>query len=165
MSAAFVVSLGIVVALLIGARLVFANLPVRRVATRLTAADATLFGVGVAGLIFHCVVMFFPRLIEPLPGSDPVMLDISALGTASIIWYVVPVGLVLAGLRRQYPVGLVMAALSLVGVGITMYNGGSLQVHVFAIFMAALLIAGVAAALVIPPWQGSTAAPLRDGRP
>ncbi|MEJ7742107.1 MAG: hypothetical protein WKF73_05895 [Nocardioidaceae bacterium] len=149
-------SLAIIVALVFSARLGLDALPLRRLAMPITATGAVLFGVGVAGLALHCLAMFFPSLVEPLPGADVVTAQIRALGTASIIWYVVPAGLVLIGLRRQHPVAIASVTVALAAVGVTMYNGGPLPVHLFAIFVAVLVFAGVAATLLIPPWQRSS---------
>lgn len=153
MSTRFVVSLVVVVAVVAGARVWSAGLPVRRFAKRATVMDTVLLGVGVAILVFHCGVMFFPRLVDPLPGVDAAARGIRALGTASIVWYVVPAVLVLLGLRRQQLIGQAAVAVALAAVGITMYNGGSLQWHLAAIFMSVLILLGVTAALLLPPWQ------------
>jgi len=150
-STSYLVGLLVAVIVIFGARLVFAVLPLRRFALPVTATESIVFGVGAAGLVLHCSAMFFSRLVEPLPGADPVINDIRALGTASIIWYVVPAVLVILGLRRQHPVALAMTALALVAVGVTMYNGGSLHVHLAAIFVSVLVLAGVTAMLVLPP--------------
>lgn len=115
--------------------------------------DAVLLGVGVAILAFHCGAMFFPRLVEPVPGVDVVAGDIRALGTASIVWYVAPAVLVLLALRRQHLIGQIAVAVALAAVGITMYNGGSLQAHLVAIFMSVLILVGVTATLLLPPWR------------
>jgi len=154
-STSYLVGLLTAVAVVFGARLVLAALPVRRFAMPVTVTDASLFGVGVAGLALHCGAMFFSGWVEPLP--EAVISDIRALGTASIIWYVVPAVLVILGLRRQHPVTLAMIALALVAVGITMYDGSSLQVHLTVIFVSVVLLAGVVAMLVLPPWQRSPA--------
>ncbi len=158
-STGFVVSLTIAVALIVGARFALPALPFRRVSTTITVTDAMISGLGLAGLLLHCLAMFFPGVVEPLPGTDSVMVDIRALGTASIIWYGVPAGLVLIGLRRQHIAAPSVVALSLAIVGLTMYNGSPLQVHLSTIFVAVLVLAGVAATLVIPPWQRSSATP------
>ena len=155
MSTSYLVGLLTAVAVVFGARLVLAALPVRRFAMPVTVTDASLFGVGVAGLALHCGAMFVSGWVEPLP--EAVISDIRALGTASIIWYVVPAVLVILGLRRQHPVTLAMIALALVAVGITMYDGSSLQVHLTVIFVSVVLLAGVVAMLVLPPWQRSPA--------
>lgn len=157
MSTSYLVGLLVAVTVLFGARLAFAVFPLRRIAMPVTVTDAIVFAVGAVGLAVHCGAMFFSGLVEPLPGADPVINDIRALGTASIIWYVVPAVLVLLGLRRQHPVALAMIVLVLVAVGITMYDGGSLRVHLAAIFVSVLVLAGVVALLVRPPWQRNPA--------
>ena len=153
MSTRFVVGLVVVVAVVLGARVLSADLPERRFAKRVTVVDTVLLGVGVAILAFHCGAMFFPRLVDPLPGVDAAAGDIRALGTVSIVWYVVPAVLVLLGLWRQHLIGQAAVAVALAAVGITMYNGGSLQAHLAAIFMSVLNLVGVTAALLLPPWR------------
>lgn len=122
----------------------------------MTIPDLVLAAVGTILLAFHCVAMFFRSLVDPLPGMGSVIEDIRALGMGSMIWYVVPSVLLLLGLRRLHPIALVVAGLSLTFVGITMYNGGTLQVHLTAIFVAVTALAGIAAAMVRPPRQPSS---------
>lgn len=118
---------------------------------RVSLADAALVLVGTAGLAFHCLAMFFRALIEPLPGAGPAISDIRALGTASVVWYVVPAVLVLLGLRRQQPLAVAALALCLVAVALTMFVAGSLQVHLTTIFASVVVSTLVAATLVLPP--------------
>jgi len=151
MSNRFVVSLALVVAGVLAARLLVSALPLRGLARRLTVADVALVVVGAAGLTFHCVAMFFRRLVDPLPGVDSVVSDIRALETASIIWYAVPAVLVLIGLRRVQPVALGVTALAFAAVGVTMYNEGPLDIHLTAIYGSAVVLALVVATLVLPP--------------
>ena len=151
MSTRFVVSLLAAVVVLLAARAAWAGLPLGRFAKRLTVAETALLVVGVAVLVFHCGAMFFPRLVDPLP-TGAVASDIRELGTASIVWYVVPMLLVLSALRRQHVTGQAAVILTLTAVGVTMYNGGSLQVHLAAIYISVLTLAGVSAALLVPPW-------------
>jgi hypothetical protein len=47
-----------------------------------------------------------------------------------------------------------VAALSLLWIGITMYNGGALDQHLVAIWVGVVLLAAVIAALVMPPTIG-----------
>lgn len=162
MSAVFVIGLATVVAVILGARYLLPALPLRGVARLVTVRDLLLSGAGVAGLALHCGAMFFPRLIEPVPGAGGVMGDIRALGAASIIWYVVPAAMVLIGLRRQHPVALSTVALALMAVGVTMYDGGALQVHLTAIFVSVLALASTASLLVLPPWRRGPAVPFRE---
>lgn len=153
MSTRFVLSLVVVVAVVLAARVLSSSLPVRRFAKQVTVVDTVLLGVGVAILAFHCGAMFFPRLVDPLPGVDVAAGDIRALGTASIVWYVAPAVVVLLGLRRQHLLAQTAVAVALAAVGITMYDGGSLQAHLAAIFLSVLILVGVTAALLLPPWR------------
>jgi len=70
----------------------------------MSAADAVVAGIGVLGLVLHCGAMFFPSLVARLPGSGGVIDEVNALGTVSIIGYVVPAVLVPLGFRRQHRV-------------------------------------------------------------
>lgn len=146
------------VAVVFGARFILATLPLRGLARPITVTDAVFTGVGLAGLVFHCSAMFFSRVFVALPGTDAAIADIRALGTASVIWYLIPGAFVLVGLRRQHPAALTMAALALAAVGITMYNGGSVQAHLAAIYASVVVIAVIAATAVLPPW-GHRSAP------
>lgn len=136
----------------LAARALWAGLPIPKFAKRVTVADTALLAVGTALLAFHCGAMFFPRLVDLLPRTGAAASDIRALGAASIVWYVVPAILVLIALRRQHVTGQAAVALTLTAVGATMYNGGSLQVHLAAIYIAVLTLAGITAALLLPPW-------------
>lgn len=117
----------------------------------LTIADVVLVSLGLAGLVFHCGAMFFPALVETLPGTGVAINGINALGATSMIAYVVPAVLILLGLRRQHPIALAVVALGMILVGVTMYDGGSLQIHLTAIFVSVVLLAGNAALLITPP--------------
>lgn len=160
MSIGFLTSLAVVVVVVVGTRFAFDALPLRR-AVPVTVTDAAVAGVGVVGLAFHCGAMFFRSLVEAWPGAATVISEIDALGTVSVIWYVVAAVLVLLGLRRQYPVPLAVAAVALIAVGVTMYDGGSLHAHLTAIFISVVVLAGVAATLVLPPWRCSPPAAQR----
>ena len=152
MSPRFVVSLLAAVIVVLAARALWAGLPLPKLAKRVTVVDTALLATGIAVLAFHCGAMFFPRLVDPLPGTGAPASDIRALGAASIVWYVVPAILVLIALRRQHVTGQAAVAVTLTAVGVTMYNGASLQVHLAAIYISALTLAGVTAALLLPPW-------------
>lgn len=155
MSTSFVLSLTTVVALVACARLVLGGLPFSALATRLSVGDAALTGFGLLGLIFHCGAMFFTELVQAIPGASGPTEAINRLETASIIWYVVPAVLVLGGLRRLHWSGVVAVSVALIAVGVTMYNGAPLEVHLATIFAAVVILALVAAALVLPPTAGS----------
>ena len=152
MSNTFLVSLAVVVALLFGARFLVRALPVPFLARRITFSDATLAGLGIVALVFHCVAMFFPEVVEPIPGTRTLSDEIRAMGTSSIMLYAVPAAAVMLGFRRHHPAALVTMGLSLAAVGYTMYNGGPLDVHLATIFISVVVIAAVSATLTLPPW-------------
>ena len=82
------------------------------------------------------------------------------MSTTSIVLYIVPAVIVLAGLRRQGPVALTLVAVTLIAVGVTMYDSGPLNVHLVAITVAALSLAITTAPLVLRPKRtGDRAAP------
>ncbi len=126
---------------------------------QLTVTDAALAAVGIAGLVFHCGAMFFRSGTEALPGVDPLVRQIDALGTISVILYVVPAALVTLGLRRQTPLAVAAVVAALTAVGVTMYDGGPLDTHLTAIFVSIVTLAIVASALVLPPWRVRSDAP------
>ena len=59
--------------------------------------------------------------------------------------------LVLVGLRRLHWSGVGAVTLALIAVGVTMYNGGPLDVHLAMVSAAVFVLALVAATLAIPP--------------
>lgn len=144
----FLWSLTLVVVALLGARLLLALLPLRSVARPLPLPDMGLVVVGALGLVLHCAAMFYPSAVEALPGTEGVIIDIQAMGTASIVWFVVPGILVVVGLMRQHPVAPGVVALALAAVGVTMYGGSTLSVHLASIFFFTVALAAVASALV-----------------
>lgn len=150
MSGPFVVSLSIVVGLVMGSRFVFSALPSPRHARPVTVLDALLLGIGLAGLTFHCGSMFFRSIVETLPGTTKAINEINALGAASKIGYAVPATFVVLGFRHQHPAAVAVVAAALAAVGITMYDGGSLSVHLTAIFTAVVVISGVVSMLALP---------------
>ncbi len=153
MSRGYVTSLAVTLSVVLAARFVIGALPLRRIAVRVAVVDAAMIGVGVAGLVFHCGAMFFRRTAERLPGAHSAIRAINAMGTQSRLWYIVPALLVVIGLRRQYPLVLLVVAAALTAVGVTMYDHGSLRTHLTAIFITAVVLATVVSALVVPPWR------------
>ncbi len=151
MSAAYLIALAAAVGVTVGTQLPTSPLSLRRLAVPMRGSDAAAAGVGLAGLVLHCGAMFFRSVVEVLPGSGPAISQINALGTASIVWFVVPSALVLIGLRRQHRAVLLVVLGSLVAVGVTMYDGGPLAVHLAAIFASVVVLSGVAAMLVPLP--------------
>ena len=129
----------------------FSSLPLAHKAQRISVTDAALVGLGVTGLVAHCMAMFFPELVDPIPWTAQAMIQIRGLGTASVVWFVVPCFLVLLGLRRIHPAALGAVAISLAGVGITMYNGSDLTTHLAWIFTLVVVMVAVGAAFIRPP--------------
>ena len=151
MSTSFVLGLITVVALVMCSRLLLRGLPLRSVAKRLSAGEAMVFGLGLVGLAFHCGSMFFTGLVLAIPGAQGPTEAVNALGTASMVSYVVPAVLVIAGLRRLHWSGVVSVSIALIAVGVTMYNGGPLDVHLATIFAAVVVFSVVVVALLLSP--------------
>lgn len=151
MSTEYVAGLAVVVVLLLLTRLLVPGLPPKRLATRLTPGDLGLAAAGLAGLILHCAAMFFEPLVSVVPGSAPVITQINAMGPASVAWYAVPSLLLLAGLRRHNTAVAALLAAALLSVGVTMYNGAALWIHLAAIFAAVVVTAAILALLTRPP--------------
>ncbi|WP_427007906.1 hypothetical protein [Pseudarthrobacter sp. H2] len=153
MTTDFVGGLAVVVLLLLLARLVVPGLPPQSLAARLTPVDAGLAAAGIAGLVLHCASMFFEPVVSSFPGSAAVISQINSMGPASVIWYAVPSLLLLAGLRRHDTVVLAVLAVALLTVGVTMYNGAALWIHLDAVFAAGVVTAAILFLLVVPPWR------------
>lgn len=156
MSTGFVVSLALAVAAVIAARSLLPGLPMRGRAVTLTLTEVALTLFGLAILAFHCVAMFFTDAARRLPGSDGVIEDIRALGTLSFVWYLVPALVLLLGLRRLPPLAVAVVSVGLLGIGVTMYNGGSLETHLVAIFAGTMLLTATIATFVRPPGRSAT---------
>ena len=155
MSLTFVLTLtGVILALLI-LRLVVPALPLRSFTRRLSALDAALIMLGALGLVVHCVSMFFRPLLAAIPGTEGMISQINSMGTASIMWYVVPAVMVMVGLRKQHWVAQLILAAALLAVGVTMYDGTPISVHLYTIFAAGVVIPAIIFLLATPPWQRS----------
>lgn len=148
MPSSYVISLVVVVVAVMTSRL----LPAARVqassSRRASRSDAVLVLLGWLGLTFHCSAMFYRSAVESIPGTGSLVETVNAMSTASVVAFTVPAALLLVGLRRARPwlIGSVFAALA--AVGVTMYNGGSLDTHLTAIFVAIVLIAFATAELL-----------------
>ncbi len=140
----------------LAARLILASLPLPGLAARASALEAALLVIGSAGLAFHCGAMFFRTDASRIPGTHGAIRVINAMGTSSRVWFIVPAILVVLGLRHQKPVAIAAVALSLIAVGVTMYDHGPLPTHLHAILVAAVVLSAVVALLVRPPWQRAT---------
>jgi len=149
----FSLALAVTVAVVFLLRLALPQLPLRTLAVRLTAVDAILLVVGVAGLVFHCTAMFARGLFDPLPAIQPAVQMVNSSGAVGVILFVIPATLVVVALRRQQRAAVAVIAVSLLAVGVTMYLVGSVAVHLVMIFAATVLTAAVVAAFTIAPWR------------
>ena len=155
MTAAFAVPLAGVSVLILLARLVVPQLPLAGRSVRLSWVDAVLFLCGVVGLAFHCAAMFYRHLFDGIGPLGPLVVMVNEMNAVSVILFVVPALLVLMGLRRHYRVALAVLALTLLVVGVTMYSGSPLNVHLGAIFVAVVALVSHVVLFVIPPWQSA----------
>ncbi len=145
MPVSYVVAL-LVVAVLAGVAAV--ALPFLRGRSRPGPADGVLALVGWLGLALHCGAMFARPFVAWIPGSAGYVDVVNGMGAGSIVLYLVPAALLLVGLRRARPPVLAVCAVMLGAVGITMYDGGTLQAHLTAIFGAVVIGTLASAGLV-----------------
>ncbi len=149
-STTFLLALGASIAALWGARFLAPGLPLPGAVT-LRPAELAMIAVGLVLLAFHCAAMFFTDVAGSLSGTDAAIGAVNALGTASVVWYLVPALLTVTGLRGLPPLALAGVVLALLTIGVTMYNGGPLDTHLIAIFSGVVLLAAVLAWLVQMP--------------
>lgn len=97
---------------------------------RLDLAGAS---VALVALGFHCAAMFFPSLVEVVPGTDRAAGMVRELGATSQAAYWIPAGLLLLALRRAWPPLLIAEAVALLAVGATMFWDFGLPAHLAAI--------------------------------
>ncbi|RAX45490.1 hypothetical protein DQ354_10420 [Arthrobacter sp. AQ5-06] len=95
--------------------------------------------------------MFFEPLVSVIPGSAAVITQINAMGPASVAWYAVPSLMLLAGLRRENKAVSALLAAALLTVGMTMYNGAALWIHLAAVFAAVVVTSAILLLLTRPP--------------
>jgi hypothetical protein len=150
MSSRFVVTLGIVVVLILAPRFLTPVLPLRRFGRPMHLRDALLTGLGIAGLTFHCAAMFFRSLVATVSGTSWAIDEVNTMGTGSKVWFATFAGLAIVGLRRQHSIAIAILSSALAAVGITMYDGDSLSVHLSTIFVTVVVLAAIASALVLP---------------
>lgn len=98
-------------------------------------------GVSIAALVFHCSAMFFGPWVNALAFLRPLAAEVNAMGTPSQIAYWVPAAALLLAWRRVWWPGLVLMAVTLAGVGVTMYWPYPLTVHLW--WLGAVIVAGV----------------------
>lgn len=138
MPSSYVVSLVVAAVAVIALRLA---LPVPAGRSGAGWVDAVLVFLGGLGLTFHCGAMFYRSTVDVVPGTSGLIDAVNRMGTASMIAYAVPAAVLLVGLRRARPVLLLLVVAGLTAVGITMYNGSSLDTHLTSIVIAVALIA------------------------
>ncbi|TFD47847.1 hypothetical protein E3T55_14960 [Cryobacterium frigoriphilum] len=114
-------------------------LPGRAVA--LGPVEHTVAVLSTVALIFHCSAMFFGPWVNVVAFLRPLAAEVNNMGIASQIAYWVPAALLLLAWRRVWWPGLALLALTLVGVGVTMYWPYPLGVHLW--WLAAVIVAGV----------------------
>jgi hypothetical protein len=159
MSHAYVTGLLAVVVVAVAARLLLPVLPIRRYTGRLSTVDTLCLVVGSVGLVLHCGAMFFRVSVASWPLGPTVIRVVDPMGTASITWFAVGAALIVIGLCRQQPIVVAIVAASLVGVGYTMYDGGSLRTHLDTIAVAVVLLAASVAVFADPPWRTASLTP------
>ncbi len=152
MPSSYVVSLVLLVAVAVTLRLLLGGRLRARGSVRASRWDAVLVLLGWLGLTLHCGAMFYRSTVEAVPGTDALVEAINAMGTASVVAFVVPAVLVLLGLRRARRWMLVGVVAALTAVGVTMYNGASLEVHLATIVGAAVLLALTSVDLFAGGW-------------
>lgn len=146
MSTTFLLGLLAIPAVALALRLT-TELPSRR-AHAMPGLDLALLVLGAVGLVFHCTAMFFPAQTALVPGTGPAAAAVNDFGTASMLLFVAPSVLVLVALRRVWLPALVVLAGTLAAVGITMYVGSPLDLHLSTIAAAVLVLSSVAAGLL-----------------
>ncbi len=77
--------------------------------------------------------MFFPAIVSSVPGSTGAARAVRDLGVVSQIAYWVPAGFLLIVLRRAWQPLLLVEGGVLLAVGVTMFFGFGLPVHLAAI--------------------------------
>ncbi|MHC5794821.1 hypothetical protein ACVXZ4_01545 [Lacisediminihabitans sp. FW035] len=163
MTAGFSIGLAAICVLIVMARFALPQLPLAQAGVRLRIAEVALLVVGVLGLTFHCTAMFSRQLLVGIPAVRPLVGAVNGMGAASVALYVVPAILLLIGLRRQHWIALAVMTLALIAVGLTMYLGSPLRLHLASIFLAVVVLVGILSVLTKGPWQrkdaGATAPP------
>jgi hypothetical protein len=142
-------SLAVIAAVLMIARLALRRPLLPRHARALPAIEAVLIAASLVLLIFHCAAMFAPDAVAAFRVLDrpaAVVRDLrDPIGQAAF-W--IPAAALVVGTRGLWWPAPISAALSLVAVGWTMYGDFTLTQHLIAILVAGVLIAGALSGLV-----------------
>ncbi len=104
--------------------------------------------LSVAALVFHCTAMFFAAWVNAVPGAQAPADAVRALGSVSSWAYCIPAVALLVVLRGTWWPAWVVLAAGLLGVGVTMFAGYSLNAHLAWIALTVIALAFHAAALV-----------------
>lgn len=164
MPPSFVVSVALIALGLVALRLI-GLFPVLAAARPLGRVDALVAFIGALALFYHCLAMFFPDLGRAVPGGPALVPVIDDLGVVSAILFVLSALVLLVGIRRLHPLTVGLNALGLVAVGVTMYDGGPVAVHLAAIAVEAVVLAVTLTAFVrtLTPRATAQAAPVLGG--
>jgi len=144
-------TLAIVVAVVVALRALLRRPLVPRFARTLDAGSVIIAVVCLAALAYHCVAMFFPRSIEPLPLLSSHARSIRSLQLGSELAYWIPSAALILALRGVWLPALGVLSLALVAVGWTMFDGYGLHVHLGAIVAFVMVALIVTAGLVGSP--------------
>ena len=109
--------------------------------------ERALVVVGGALLIFHCTAMFFGPWVDAVPGLEPAARAVRASGVASQIAYWAPAAAIVVGWRRVWWPALASVAVTLVGVGATMFSPFPLLVHL--VWLTALILSTLAVSMFL----------------
>jgi hypothetical protein len=152
----FTLALIALAVVLFGARILVRALPLGTKTRPFTVLDLALVIIGLLGLVLHCGAMFFRDLVGGIPGSDGYITAVNQMGAGSVMLYIIPAAVVLAGLRRQQPLAVTLVGLTFLAVGITMYDHGPLNTHLTAIFASGTALLATLSLLVPSPKRSET---------
>ncbi|GAB3141205.1 hypothetical protein [Marisediminicola antarctica] len=109
--------------------------------------ERVLVIIGGVLLIFHCSAMFFGPWVDAVPGLEPAARAVRAGGPASQIAYWVPAAAIVVGWRRVWWPALAGVAVTLIGVGATMFIPFPLVVHL--VWLSALILSALSVSVFL----------------
>lgn len=127
-------------------------LPAVRFGAGLGWGEVAALTAGAVGLVFHCSAMFHRDWFAPFGFLDSLVATVNAMGGASAALYIVAALLVLIALRRQFVWAVAGLSLTLIAVGVTMYDGSPVRLHLVTITTATVAISLVVTTLARFPW-------------
>ena len=119
-----------------------------RRAVPLRRVELLLAAIALLALVFHCAAMFFAPWTDALPGGRALADVVRALGAGSQWAYWLPAVALIVALRRVWWPGPVLLAVTLAGVGFTMFWPHALPTHLAWLAAAVLSVVAVASSLV-----------------